>query len=420
MTPPPSRIHRPVLMAVLAALQAIFGEGARAEPVVEGMLRGSRKWGARDRRVFAETVYELVRWWRREAWRAGVPEECAFGPGLGTDDCVRIWAAWWLDRGRELPPLPEFALVWAELSHGAHSIADAPAAVRASLPDWIDSMSESAMGASWPALRDALNEPADVWLRANTLRASPDAVVRALAREGVSAEAAPALHHPDSLRLVERRQLGTSAAFRSGLFEVQDAGSQQIAPFVQPRPGERIIDSCAGAGGKSLHLAALMRNSGQILASDVYPWKLDTLKKRAARARITCIECVPLVNEEALARLVGTADRVLIDAPCSGLGVLRRHPDTKWQLSRNEIDRLTALQANLLDSHSRLLKPRGTLVYATCSFLPEENQNQIRAFLSRQPSGSWILDEERLILPNPAIPELNHDAFYMARLRAAN
>lgn len=388
--------------------------------MVEGVLRSSSKWGARDRRVFAEAVYELVRWWRREAWRAGVPEERAFGPGLGTNDCARIWAAWWLSHGRVLPPLPEFASVWAELSQRVQSIADAPAAVRASLPDWLDSLGESAMGASWPALRDALNRPADVWLRANPLRATPDEVIRALAREGVSAEAVSAAHHADTLRLVERRPLATTNAFRSGLFEVQDAGSQQIAPFLHPRPGERIIDSCAGAGGKSLHLAALMRNNGQILASDVHPWKLDALKKRASRAGATGIECVPLVNEETFARLAGTADRVLIDAPCSGLGVLRRHPDTKWKLNRNEIDRLTALQATLLDSHSRLVKPGGTLVYATCSFLPEENQDQVRDFLHRQPSGTWLLEEERLILPEPAHPAQNHDAFYMARLRAAS
>lgn len=416
--PPVPRLHRPVLTAILAALHSIFHDGAPAEQAVESLLQNSPKWGSRDRQAFAESVYELVRWWRREACRAGVPDEEIIGPSLSADACALIWAAWWTAQGRPLPDFSGIDPAAVSPEDGGRRLASATAAVRASLPDWLDATGASAMEDAWPALRDALNEPAIVWLRANTLRATPDKVVGALAREGVSAIAAPGPHHPDAVRLGVRRNLKASPALRAGLFEIQDAGSQQIAPFLHARPGEVVVDSCAGAGGKALHLAALMRNTGRIIALDVRPWKLDTLRRRAARAGATGIECVPLTASGVPASLAGVADRLLIDAPCSGLGVLRRHPDTKWKLSPAELERLVLLQAEILDTHSRLLKPGGTLVYATCSFLPQENSRQVRAFLERQPPGDWSLEEERLILPNPADPHANHDAYYIARLRS--
>jgi 16S rRNA (cytosine967-C5)-methyltransferase len=412
------RVHRPVLTAILAALQSVFGKGALAEQVVDEVLRHQPKWGARDRRLFASSVYDLVRWWRREAWRAGVPDGDSFGPAVDAGVTARIWAAWWRSQGGEVPDFPELSGVPRGEPGEAPDLADAPPAIRASLPDWLDTAGAAAMGEAWSALRDTLNEPAEVWLRANTLRATPAQVVQALAAEGVTALTAPADGHPDALVLAPRRRLATSATMQAGWFEVQDAGSQEIAPFLQPRPGEVVIDSCAGAGGKTLHLAALLHNHGRLLALDVHPWKLAALEKRAARAGVTCLQTQPITSPEDLARHAGTADRLLIDAPCSGLGVLRRHPDTKWKLTPAELARLLPLQQEILDAHCTLLKPGGTLVYATCSFLPEENTAHIRAFLARQPAGAWSLEEERLLLPDPARPAANHDAFYMARLRS--
>jgi len=415
----PARLHRPVVTMILSALRSVFGHGARAEQVVDEILRHQPKWGARDRRLFATSVYELVRWWRREAWRAGVPDDRAFGPALDDPTTARIWAAWWQAQGGEVPAWPEFTALPTAATLPAPDLNNAPAAVRASLPDWIDAAGAGAAGAAWPALRHTLNEPAEVWLRANTLKATAAEVVTALAAEGITAVAEPSPDHPDALRLHPRRRLASSAPLRAGWFEVQDAGSQEIAPFLQPQPGEVIVDSCAGAGGKSLHLAALLRNRGRLIALDVHPWKLAALEKRATRAGVTCLQTEAITSPDTLARLAGTADRLLIDAPCSGLGVLRRHPDTKWKLTRAELDRLLDLQQEILETHSTLVKPGGTLVYATCSFLPEENTSRIRNFLARQPAGSWTLEEERLLLPDPTRPAANHDAFYMARLRAA-
>lgn len=417
MPAPVPRLHRPVLTAVLASLHSIFGNGAPAEQVVDEVLRHQPKWGARDRRLFAGSVYELVRWWRREAWRASVPEERALGPGLDPAGCARIWAAWWRSQGHALPDFPELAGVDEGAAGPIRDLAPAPPAVHASMPDWLHEKGAAALGEAWPSLRDALNEPANVYLRANTLRATPAQVIEALAREEVTALPAPAPDgHPQALVLTPRRSLATSRALRTGLFEVQDAGSQEIAPFLHPRPGELVIDSCAGAGGKSLHLAALMKNTGRIIAMDIHPWKLAALEDRAVRAGASCIRTQPLTSPDDLARRAGTADRLLIDAPCTGLGVLRRHPDTKWKLTPAEVDRLVRLQHDILDAHTPMLKPGGTLVYATCSFLPEENGAQIRAFLARQPAGAWTLEEERLLLPATGVPSSDHDAFYMARL----
>lgn len=417
MPDPPPRLHRPVLVAILDTLRAIFGSGVPAEQAVDEVLRHQPKWGARDRRLFANGVYELVRWWRREAWRAGVPQEAASGDALEPEVCAAIWAAWWQAQGHALPDFPELQGVDRGSVDSARDPAQAPPAIRDSLPDWLEEAGAAGLGEAWPELRDALNEPAEVYLRINTLRATPAQVIEALAREGVTAVVAPATHrHPEALRLTPRRSLATSAALRAGLFEIQDAGSQAIAPFLHPRPGELVIDSCAGAGGKSLHLAALMENKGRLIAMDVHPWKLAALEKRAVRAGVSCIRTQALSSADDLARRGGTADRLLIDAPCSGLGVLRRHPDTKWKLSLAEVEQVVKLQREILDTHTPMLKPGGTLVYATCSFLPRENSGQIHAFLDRQPAGAWSLDEEKLLLPVAGQPEANHDAYYMARL----
>ena len=407
------KLHRSVLTAILEAVHAIFGGQAHAEQVVDEALRHQPKWGARDRRLFAHSVYELVRWWRLESWRAGVPESMAMGESLSPEACARIWSAWWSHQGFTLPPFPEIP------AEAAPSPATAPPpAVAASIPDWLYDLGAAATGAAWPSLMTALNQPADVFLRTNPLRGSHEQARAALAADGIITEPGPdPARHPLTLRLTQRRSLATTAAARNGLFEVQDAGSQEIAPFLNPQPGELIIDSCAGSGGKSLHLAALMKNQGRLIAMDIHPWKLAALEKRAMRAGASCLRSQAITSPDDLARRAGTADRLLIDAPCSGLGVLRRHPDSKWKLSMATIEHLLQLQRDILDQHAPMLKPGGTLVYATCSFLPQENQDQVRAFIARQPAGAWNLEEERLLLPSTTDPAHNHDAYYMARLK---
>jgi 16S rRNA (cytosine967-C5)-methyltransferase len=202
--------------------------------------------------------------------------------------------------------------------------------------------------------------------------------------------------------------------FKEGLFEVQDASSQNVGLFLQIEPGMRVIDACAGAGGKSLHLAALLKNKGRIIAMDVEQWKLDELKKRSRRAGATNIEPRLIDSTKAIKRLHNTADRLLLDVPCSGLGVLKRNPDAKWKLTPEFITSMEKTQQELLESYSSMLKPGGLMVYSTCSLLPAENEKQVEAFLSRHKEQYELVKEKR------HWPSEGFDGFYMALIKKLN
>jgi 16S rRNA (cytosine967-C5)-methyltransferase len=215
----------------------------------------------------------------------------------------------------------------------------------------------------------------------------------------------------DALILKERQNLFILPEFKNGLFEVQDASSQLVASFMDVAPGMRVIDACAGAGGKSMHIAALMQSKGRLTSLDTEQWKLDETKKRARRAGISNLETKLIEGPKTIKKLYGTADRLLLDVPCSGLGVLKRNPDAKWKLSLGFIDRIKKEQQDILQEYSKIIKPGGKFVYATCSILPSENQLQVQAFLST--NANYELEEERVVLPS----ESGFDGFYMARIK---
>jgi 16S rRNA (cytosine967-C5)-methyltransferase len=258
-------------------------------------------------------------------------------------------------------------------------------------------------------VRATLNTPAQVYLRVNTLKTERRTLKTRLAQDGFTTE--PLKEIPTALEMKQRYNVFGMAAFKEGLFEVQDASSQCVAPFLQVEPGMKVIDACAGGGGKTLHIGALMQNKGRILALDVHQWKLNELRKRCGRAGVDVAETRLIESSKSIKRLAGYADRVLLDVPCSGLGVLRRNPDAKWKLSNEEIDRLIIEQQDILVRYSAMVKPGGKLVYATCSVLPSENENQVQKFLATH-GDDWTLEEEMKI--NPA--ETGHDGFYGARL----
>ena len=282
---------------------------------------------------------------------------------------------------------------------------------RESVPDWLDALGEQELGeALWTDELHSLNSLAPVVLRANTLKISRDRLQQLLREEGV--ESYPLQQYPDALQLVERSNIFKSQSFKDGLFEVQDASSQKVAPFMQiDNSVKRIIDTCAGAGGKTLHLATLLQNKGQIIAMDIYEQKLQELKRRARRNGVFNIE-TKLIDPKQLKRMQGTADRVLIDAPCSGLGVLRRNPDAKWKLQPEFLDQIRATQQEILQQYSKLLKKGGKLVYATCSVLPSENHQQVAAFLASEAGKDFKLEAEEVIFAHQS----GYDGFYMARL----
>jgi 16S rRNA (cytosine967-C5)-methyltransferase len=400
------RLHRHVVSAVVETAAGFAGvAGPTLERVVEGVLRAHPKWGSRDRRFFAGQVYEMVKWRRWFGWLAGVEAD---GP-WGMCDCWRMWAVCWLEGGGEeavLGDFPEIAGVTRLFVEERKALA-VPAAVRASFPDWLYAVGEAELGLAWPGMVAALNGRASIFLRANALRTDAVKLVEILGKEGLVVVPVGG----KALRLERRAVLAGSAAFRAGLFEVQDAGSQRVVPMLRAGPGMLVIDACAGGGGKSLQLAAAMRNEGRIIAQDVRAEALGRLRERAVRAGAGIIRTELVDSEDVVRRRAGTADRLLLDVPCSGLGVLRRQPDARWRLTLEELDRLCRLQAELLRKASVMLKPGGLMVYATCSVLPRENEWQVESFL-REAAGRWELEESCHFLPCD-----EGDGFFAARMR---
>jgi 16S rRNA (cytosine967-C5)-methyltransferase len=410
-------LHRPLVQAATETVRLILTEGRAADRCLEKVLRSNRKWGSRDRRFIAESVYEIVRHARLlEELSRSVNAE---GEGRAPKEWNLFAALHFWRRTGELPDWPEFraagwlnrrAAAWqAEIRETISRIQDHPAILH-SIPDWLDQRALKEIGPDWIAWRERLNSQAPVVLRQNTLRIADRArLLTRLAEEGVHASAVADL--PEAVILSRRQNVFSTSAFSSGAFEVQDGNSQKVVAALDPQPGEFIIDACAGAGGKALHAASRMGNKGRVLAMDIHQWKLDELRKRARRAGADIIETRLIESSKTVKRLADKADRLLLDVPCSGLGVLRRNPDSKWRLSEDEIQRLIALQAELLDRYSQMLKAGGTMVYSTCSLLPSENERQIERFLASH-SDFQLTSSNTL----PVGDENGFDGFYIARL----
>jgi 16S rRNA (cytosine967-C5)-methyltransferase len=321
-----------------------------------------------------------------------------------------IVGVWYQLKYGDLPNWVEFEGIDFPKVMQRKAIADQQRMLKYSIPDWMDEHCEKELGATWETELAALNNMAAVILRANTLKTDVLSLQKALAAENVATEILA--DTPDALRLLERKSLFSSPLFQSGQFEVQDAGSQWIARALDVAPGMRVIDACAGAGGKTLHLSALMENKGLIVALDVEEWKLTELKKRAKRAGAFNIENRWIESNKTIKRLHSTADRLLLDVPCSGLGVLKRNPDTKWKLQPEFLTQVCETQRSILDKYSKMLRKDGKMVYATCSILPSESENQVQWFLEQQEGRFALLEEKRC---SPAAH--GYDGFYMATLQ---
>jgi 16S rRNA (cytosine967-C5)-methyltransferase len=394
------RLHRSTSEAVIQALQLIFEENRYADKVIEKVLKQNPRWGARDRRFIAETTYDIVRWyrWFRELTQA-----------KGTD-YWKLLAAWCILSEVDLPDWDEFKGVSSADVLEREKRKMYSRKIRESIPDWLDEIGERELGSTkWDAELHALNEEAPVVLRVNTLKTTKESLQRTLQEENIDTVFLPAF--PDAIILEERQNIFTTPAFKEGLFEVQDAGSQLISPFLRVEPGLRVIDACAGAGGKTLHLASLMKNKGRIIAMDTEQWKLDELQKRARRAGVSSIETRLIESGKTIKRLANSADRLLLDVPCSGIGVLKRNPDAKWKLSIPFVDKVKELQQHILNDYCDMLKVGGLMVYSTCSILPSENENQVRKFLLEKKDGFELVEEKHIL------PSEGFDGFYMALIK---
>lgn len=361
-----------------------------ADQLLQQAFREHRKMGARDRALVAETVYDVLRHRRSLARLSGQAKPQA--ADLAATALVRNGAAA-LDDLRALGYTGNIGPMATALREGLPE--DASPGERLDLPDALAERLVAQFGAQEAqALAGALNRPAPVDLRVNSLKTDRDALAQELAEAGFPVEPTP--YSPLGLRRENRAPLFSLPAFREGRFEVQDEGSQLIGLLTDAKPGERVLDLCAGAGGKTLHLGAGMQGRGSIVACDVSPRRLAQLKPRLARAGLSNVRSLLIrdENDAQLKRLRGGFDRVLVDAPCSGTGTLRRNPDIKWR--DIDLEGLSLTQARLLDAAARLVRPGGLLVYATCSLLREENEAAVEAFLARHPQ----------IRPEPVNPYL--------------
>ena len=392
-------IHRNLLIGIHDALEETFFQDKKyADKVLERLLKAHKKWGSADRQVVSEIFYDIVRWKKRL--------EYYMGEGTKPSNIYNLILAYLLWKKVKYKKFDEFDGI---KTGGILSKLDKKTfptkAIEHSVPDWLAGLFEKELGAKWEKEMSALNEQAPVILRANSLKISAENLVEILKEEGVNSFVLRG--YPDAVQLEEKKNVFLTSAFKEGFFEVQDASSQKIAELLDVKEGMRVVDACAGAGGKTLHIAALMKNKGQIIALDIYEWKLAELKRRAKRAGAFNIETRFIEDNKVIKRLHNTADRLLIDAPCSGLGVLKRNPDNKWKIDEDFINRIKIEQENILQNYSKILKKGGKMVYATCSILPSENGEQVRKFLAE--NTEFALVKEENIMPSDG-----YDGFYMA------
>ena len=362
-----------------ALLEQVLQLQHPVDAVVSRFFRGQRQLGSRERSALAQTAYTVLRYKLRL--------EALARSGTGGRARRLVILAW---AGK--PEILQAALNPKEQAwlKDCQAITDEDSLWlpqhRHNLPDWLAQALQAQLGEqAFSALAASLLETAPLDVRVNAWKAKRPAVATALAEQGI--EATPTPYSPWGLRLAGKPQLGKTAAFTEGLLEVQDEGSQLLALLLDAKRGEMVVDFCAGAGGKTLALGAQMRNTGRLYAFDTSAHRLDALKPRLARSGLSNVHPAAIAHErdERIKRLAGKIDRVLVDAPCSGLGTLRRNPDLKWRQTPQTVAAFNQQQAAILQSAARLLKPGGRLVYATCSLLASENEEIAQAFSAANP-----------------------------------
>jgi 16S rRNA (cytosine967-C5)-methyltransferase len=384
------------VQAAIDILAEIEDGGRPADDAAAEYFRQRRYIGAKDRAQVSAYVYAVLRhraaidWWIARLGRGAVAPSARLRT-LVALILLEEWAPRTVcaacdgDRFRPAPLTHTEKRLIEELAGHTLRHPQMPRAVANDVPDWLLADLEEAFGKDLEREMAALNTAAPIDLRVNRLKADRETVRAALAAEGIAAEPTP--FSPLGLRLRKRAPLSGLAAFREGLFEVQDEGSQIAALLADARPGMRVVDFCAGAGGKTLALAAAMGNRGKLVACDVSSRRLERAARRLRRAAVANVERRVLASEQDkwVKRHAKSFDRVLVDAPCLGTGTWRRNPDAKWRAGPEDLAELVERQQQILRSAARLVRPGGRLVYVTCSLLREEDQGQADAFLAAEP-----------------------------------
>lgn len=360
-----------------------------ADKLLEQYFKGHRYIGSKDRGAIAELVYWVLRhkanleWWLKK-YSHELNGRMFVLAALALRREYNLQTLESLTKDSKYSPDAlndgERKLV-STLTRSGLTHPDMPGHVRLNYPEWLEDNLRDSLGDKLEAAMLAMGEQAPTDLRVNTLKTNREKLIGQLQAEGF--ECAPAPLSPTGIRLAKRAPIFTSRFFKEGHFEVQDEGSQAIALLADARPGQRVIDFCAGAGGKTLAMAAAMENKGRILAWDISEKRLSQINQRLRRAGVHNVQTHVLESEQDafIKRHKGTADRVLVDAPCSGSGTWRRNPDLKWRFTAKDLEEVCAAQQRILQSAARLVKPGGRLIYATCSIFTAENDIQIENFL---------------------------------------
>jgi 16S rRNA (cytosine967-C5)-methyltransferase len=413
------RLPPAIIGSTEEVLREVLRFTAPADSTLSRYFRDHPRLGARERGVVAEAVYGML---RNKSVYTNFAETGA-GPMMRRMALLGLADAAGTDA---LGGLSEEEQGWLQRVMEIDR-ANLPTALRTNMPAWILERLFAQHGEQGAlAMIAALNLPASLDLRVNTIKSNREDVIEALTHAGLAPEPTP--YAPLGLRLLKKPSLQNMPLFKDGAIEVQDEGSQLLAQIVNAKRGEMVVDFCAGAGGKTLALGALMRNTGRLYAFDVSDKRLAKLKPRLARSGLSNVHPVLIAheNDAKVKRLAGKIDRVLVDAPCSGLGTLRRNPDVKWRQTAQGIDELNVKQIAILRGAARLVKPGGRLVYATCSVLDEENEAIVQQFLAAHEDFalvkmSAVLAEQKITLEMDdylkLLPNLHQtDGFFAAVL----
>ena len=378
------------LQAALDLLIEVENAIRPADALVSAYFRSRRYIGSKDRSAIATMIYDIVRhharltWWLKKCETDDAPR-ARFLCYLTLVDKKALKDIGELFDGKKFSPAPleEVDRVLLRKLEG-HTIEhpNMPDEVKVECPDWAAASLKLRFGKKFSQEMKAMMKPACLDLRVNTIKITRDEILSQLQVIGIKAKICPLA--PFGIRLEERPSLTALTMLKNGFVEIQDEGSQLVALLVDAKPGQRVVDFCAGAGGKTLAIAAQMENKGKIIACDVLAGRLQRSTERFRRAGLHNIEIKPLKdeNDQWIKRHKGGFDRVLIDAPCSGTGTWRRNPDARWHVLGPSVEKLLEMQMNILKSAARLVKPGGRLIYATCSLMPEENEQQIEKFLA--------------------------------------
>jgi len=389
-----------IAQSIVDTLAQIFNQNKQADKVINSLLKQQKKWGSRDRRFVAKVLYDIVRWKRYYEFLADTSINTAEGKW-------QILGVWSVLNDVDLPDWKEFETIDVQsIIHKTKN--QIPDEIKLSIPDWLQQKFEMQLGKTWQKEMQALNYEAEVVLRVNLLKTTVKKLQAELDKNQI--ETYTKEGYPEALFLKTRRKVTHLPAYKNGLFEIQDASSQLVAPFAEAKPGMTVIDACAGAGGKTLHLATQMQNKGQLFAYDIYQSKIDELRKRARRNGIKNLTKSAVITPQIISKNREIADILLIDAPCSSIGTLRRKPDLKWKLNPDRIAQIKDIQQDILNNYAKMVKNGGKLIYITCSILPEENQDNVKSFLKQ--NKNFIFVEDKTILPSQS----GHDGFYMAKL----